>query len=305
MAKNRKVILIVLCSVLLVVVAAFALLVAVDFDYSNIGGEQAKKKQVYCEKNHYTGLEIEEVAGDVNIILSQQDNYRVEGYEKGGIYTFVDRAGEDAPLRVSVVDNRKWYEKVFVDTSDMVVNVYLPYNGFDNIKIKTVSGDVNLMGGFSTNIVKISTVSGDVICGSVGSEATNIATTSGDIEVSGKAGGEINVTSTSGEIKLDDVGATNMSVNSTSGNVVCGLAIVSSKAEVKTVSGNVKFSFISASKLEVKTTSGNIVGALESGKTINANTVSGKIILPEKAVVGADAKFTTTSGNIKITEFGK
>ena len=236
---------------------------------------------IYFYQNDSEHIYIEEY---VNWELSEKEETKVT--EANGVLT-LDSPKRDNGIMNLGINNRSGY-----------VNVYLPESYKGNMKIETVSGDIDtemdfilgdrakfkasstsgdiLLLKLEAGNVDISSVSGDVDADAI-IGATDISTTSGDIDVTAITG-DCNTSTVSGDITFNSVmGKADFST--TSGDVRA--EDLSGEGKVNTVSGDIRMHFIKVDgDIYVSTTSGIV-----------------DIYIPENMTVDFDA--STTSGSIE------
>ena len=293
MKKGKKLALIIAEIVLAVGLAVTVASLAIsDFNVSELFGNQKTSYEV-SDFDAFERISIRESFCNVRIESTAGDPY-IE-YTGSGSVTH-NATVDDGMLVIEGVDGRKWYEKIlsFVDSD---LTLYLPHITGYEIEITTSSGNVTVAGGISAKSVNITTVSGNVECGSDASEGATVEATSGNVSFNGCHGKRISAKTTSGEIYAGGAICLEASFESSSGEVELEGVNVRDSLNVKTTSGNIELDECDSAALKLISTSGNISGELLSSKIYMAKSTSGNINVP-LGVSGGICEITTNSGNI-------
>ncbi len=288
MIKYRKLLLITL-SVILALAVLGGIIILIAGLASNSGNDKTKPDTISI-LHYYTTIEIEETAGDVEVVFTSSGNSRIEAYKKGAdgeeiFYVNTQGNTSTSTLKIFSVDNRKWYQKWFDNTLDLKVTVYLPSQEYKQIKIKTVSGDITINDKFNCETLKLSSVSGDISSKALASETLNVSTTSGDVDIYGDGLGDVNVTTTSGDISFNKVFAHLLYAKSVSGGISF-------------------FDYAQADQMRFETTSGNIAGKIVESKNIRVETTSGNVDVVKSFGGEPLLSMKTVSGNITVKYYG-
>lgn len=206
-------------------------------------------------------------------------------------------------LTVKQTDSRKWYDFIGISwgLDEISVTLYLPNAAYNELYIKTVSGDIDMPDNLNFGNSTLISTSGDIECNADISGELTAKTTSGDLEISGDIQGDAAVTSTSGDVKLEDMTSAALTAGSTSGNVELERVNTTGECILKTTSGDIIFDNCDAETLNLKSTSGDINGKILTVKNFSADTVSGDIDIPNSDTSAGECVAKTTSGDIKIS----
>lgn len=126
-----------------------------------------------------------------------------------------------------------------------------------DLKLQSVSGSVS---GDVGGDVRVSTVSGDVRLTAHAAKAVEVKTISGDIQLMG-GGGEVDVTTVSGSATIELADVTRGRFKSVSGDMTADLALApDGQIESESVSGDIslKFAAVPAAEFDVQSFSGDI-----------------------------------------------
>ncbi len=257
-------------AIFIVIVLIFLLLGKNFLNFNFIGGDS----KILLEKNYEEPIKnilVEGVSADVFIKESEFNQVRVEilGGEKQIAESFI----ENETLSVSL--RNKIFCFGFCYVKEKII-IYVPKEMQSNLKIKTVSGDIEVQNHSSMNV--------------------DLKTTSGDIKV-----GDINLatlSSISGNIILDS--GKKIIATTTSGDIHIKRA--EKKIESKSVSGDIQIQnlFIEEDS-SIKTTSGDVSINETNDIFIEASTVSGEIdVLDNNRHVDRILRIKTTSGDISV-----
>ena len=214
----------------------------------------------YEIKENFNDIIIIADTADVLFIPSESPNsFVVCEEEKNENHTVTVK---DNTLRIEVVDNKKWYEEIAVNLRTPKITVYSGKGEYDNISLKTDTGNILLNNLNVTEKFEAKTVTG-------------------------------NVTFTTG--KANDV-----FVETDTGNVLLDDVITTGKLAIETYTGNVSFEACDASEAFIKTNTGNVTGSFLTDKVVFAESDTGNIDIP-KVIADEKCEIITDTGNIKIT----
>lgn len=318
MKKSKKILIITAVAMLIIgCLIAFLALLSFNFDFSKINTVNPLT-ETYDVDESFQNINIEDTECDVNLIPAENEECIVICNESDKIRHSV--TVENGTLKIKRIDNRQWYEHIFVFFwGETEINLYLPQNEFENLYIKSVSGNIEIPEKFTFdaaeitttsgdveflsqayNDIKIQTVSGDVYVGETTAKNINAQSTSGDITISSAtAKDEIKVKSVSGNIELSDTKCQSISSITTSGDHKFSNFIAKTNADFESVSGNIDMYQIDAQTLNILTTSGDVTGTILTDKIFDVKTTSGNINVPPSGM-GGNCKIKTTSGDIEL-----
>lgn len=318
MKKSTKIALLtaaVLIAAGLVISAASLIKIGKDFTKINTMKYETK---TYDITEHFSDIRVNEISGDLKLMKSSDGSCRAVCRDSDKIFHAV--GVDNGTLVIEQRDGRKWYEHIgiFLFSEDLGIDVYLPDAEYERLKVKTVSGDVEIgkelsfgdaeivttsgdvNGIFSaTGRVSVSAVSGDADIGGFDCLETEISTTSGDIEVSGIKCNSFKARTTSGEVDISGSECRSLRVNTTSGDADFYDVIVSDTFSAESVSGEITLERCDGGSLWLKTVSGDVEGLLLSEKIFYTDTTSGDVNVPRTAS-GGKCEIETTSGDIRF-----
>ena len=164
----------------------------------------------------------------------------------------------------------------------------------DELKLKTTSGDVTVIGSSVRGGITIDTTSGDVFLRDCETESTLfVKTTSGDIEFKNVTASEtLTLETVSGQFKTDVTDVGFASLKSTSGDLLLGDLNVEGQCNIKTTSGDVHFLRADSRKFNIETVSGDVTGSLIGEKT----SIRGSGSVSNTANTATPWSITTSSG---------
>lgn len=286
MKENRGLTIVyIIILILIVIILITALILGITGNF-NFGKTASLTYTESFDGSVVENLKIKSSSYDVDILPSKDNNFTVEVYE------FKNKNN------VQVVNNEGtldiYQEKgnfcIGICHGDERIVLYVPET-FENIEIKTSSGDIKIL--YHTTTKDISTTSGDIEL--LGASNNEVKSTSGEIEISKVKNSS--VLTTSGDIDILD-GTKELLVKSTSGDIE--LARMNGKVNVETTSGDIDITNLEITdNSEIESTSGDIdINHFGEG-IIDAQTKSGdKDIKPSQGIYTLYVK--TTSGDIEI-----
>ena len=289
------------CCIALGSVAAFAGLRLVGFDIRKMSTVRFEEK-TYEIRDSFQSIEIYGIECDVSLVPTSDENCRVECSESDKIGDTVEV--RDGTLTVTRRDTRRWYESIgFFWNSDLHITVYLPEREYKSLQLKTVSGDIEVPESFSFEKTELQSVSGNISFAAGKSGDLTVKSTSGDISIRNTEAYGLEATAVSGDIRLSGVRGSGLNLKTTSGEISAASVMISGKADIETVSGDVELNHSDADSFRIKTTSGDVDGSFLSPKVFETDTTSGRVHVPSSAS-GSEAGecyIKTTSGDIRIT----
>ncbi len=288
---------------------------SVNFDFTMTHGGSSKENS-YTIDGGFENIAIDAVEADVRFEPSADGKCRVECVESTNVYHTVKVA--NGTLVIKRVDERRWYEHIGFFWRNMRITVYLPQTEYDELHVKTVSGDIRIPDIFSFNEAEAYSTSGDIgfaanvknsfiaksvsgnlVISGIRTDSFSAHTTSGDVSTDDIRCDRFYIDTTSGDISADDVICGRFNINTTSGSVKM-LDVNAEDMYIKSVSGDITMRSCDAEDIELKTTSGDIRGSLLSGKSFQTHTTSGRISVPSSSADGGECRISTVSGDVNI-----
>jgi len=267
---------------LIILVSVIAILFSMDFVWQKRGKENRTEQSYSFSASD--SVKINTISTDVVLV--------VEPNAREALVSI----GENDKSSLKVVKNGKELNIVvaplsrgflnFFNSQNTPLVVTLPQALFDQLEIKTTSGDILLMQDFEAKRIQISSVSGDVdMLNLTGNEDLSIKTISGDISgYSAKSNERLTLASTSGDFEVDSLEGKSLSLHTISGDIEGRVYI------------------LPQGSLEGSTTSGSL--ELDLSKTedldIRANKVSGSILFNSQRQEGSSAVATTGEKNTLV-----
>lgn len=257
-------------------------------------------------KDKFTAIDVKS-ASDVDVAVKKAsgDTSYVEYYDCGNLTHHVDIS--DGVLRITADDSRNAAFNISIGVYSGAwpsVTVYLAGTEYDDLKIVTSSGDVDMEYYLAIGNIDIEAASGDVIVNGANADALTVATSSGDIKLDSVSSKDTRISANSGDVSLGDVVMDNIDLKTASGNITSG-SIKAKRINGRASSGDVMIRDCDASEINVVTTSGDVsigIGS-EMKYEYNTKTSSGDVNVPD-SVEGADGKcnIETSSGDIDVTQ---
>ena len=273
----------------------------------------------YDLNGNFADIDISLQTADLSFVATTDGTAKVVCVETEKVYHVVKE--EDGKLNITYVDATKWFERIFNFGFDKrSVTIYLPTYSFENLKVRSSTGDITIPNDFGFANLDIELSTGDSIIKSNVSGDFKIHASTGNVTVSGIAPqtmevvvstGKINlasvdvtnklyVKSSTGNIKLDTATADELEVYSSTGNVSLIKTVITNKMYIKTSTGNVRFEDSDAGTIEVHTSTGDVKGTLLTSKSFDASSGTGHVNVP-KHTTGGECTITTSTGDIEIT----
>ena len=257
---------------------------------------------------------------DVIFLPSEDENVKVICTEHKKMKHSV--SVQNGVLTVKIVDTRKWYDYIGIfDFSQYKTTVYLPKDAYQNLTVKTNTGDIRIPDGYSFEKAALLVDTGDISWQGDVSGALQIDTDTGDVTIQNATLGSLKLESDTGDVKIENVNATALFELETSTgdirmtNVQCGAlkleadtgdmtltdTVANGAANIDTDTGDVKFVRTDAVDFDIETDPGDVKGSLRSGKVFTAKSGTGKVNVPENDRSGGDCRIKSGTGDIRIT----
>lgn len=256
-------------------------------------------------KDKFSSIEVKS-ASDVDVAVKKAsgDTSYVEYYDCENLTHHVDVS--DGVLRITADDSRNVAFNVSIGLYTGAwpsVTVYLAGTEYDDLKIMTSSGDIDMEYYLLVGNIDIEASSGDVTVNGSNSDSLTIATRSGDIKIDSASSKDTRISVNSGDVSLGDVVTDNVDLKTSSGNITSG-SIKAKRINGRASSGDVMIRDCDASEINIMTNSGDVsigIGS-EMKYEYTTKTSSGDVNVPD-SVKGADGKcnIETSSGDIDVT----
>ena len=257
-------------------------------------------------KDKFSSIEVKS-ASDVDVAVKKAsgDTSYVEYYDCENLTHHVDVS--DGVLRITADDSRNVAFNVSIGLYTGAwpsVTVYLAGTEYDDLKIVTSSGDIDMEYYLLVGNIDIEASSGDVTVNGANSDSLTIATRSGNIKIDSASSKDTRISANSGDVSLGDVVTDNVDLKTSSGNITSG-SIKAKRINGRASSGDVMIRDWDASEINIMTNSGDVsigIGS-EMKYEYTTKTSSGDVNVPD-SVKGADGKcnIETSSGDIDVTQ---
>lgn len=298
-----------------------ALICLVLFSLTACSGEGlfgSYETQSFDISDDFEDILIEIDTAEVNFLLSQDDACHVVAYAQKNIN--YDARVDNGTLKISVSDDREWYEYVQIGFESSFLVVYLPKTEYSALALKASTSDVLLSGNFKFDSIDMSVSTGDLNVSASARGAVSLKASTGDIDLSDMSASYISITVSTGEVDVDnvicdgdfelavstgDAEIKNMTCNNFSstegdtGNLKMDDVIAAEKITVVRSTGSVTLYACDAEELDIETDTGDVKGVLLTSKIFIVRTDTGRINVPE-TTEGGKCKVITSTGNIKL-----
>lgn len=302
----------------LITIGLLTAIVGVALICSGIGNFHSATDAAYKSYNiteKFESISVNCVESDIKIVLIESGNCKVECTDQDKITHRVEVG--DNSLRITRIDNRPWYERIFnFDFTKYRVTVYLPAGNYENVTLRSVSGDIEVPEGMSCNTANIYSISGNIFFSAEVYSKLESVSTSGDITIKKIMSQVYTQSSTSdeliaqqnmhctdvkaitvsGDVSLSDFSCNTLDVSSTSGRIKMN-SIDALNIKSSNISGDIELDKCNALKLNLETVSGDVSGKLTRHKSYSTITVSGKVNVPPSSG-NETCDIKTVSGDI-------
>ena len=265
----------------------------------------------------FNDIEIKLQTANLELIKTDEVKTKLEISERKKVTHYAKV--ESNKLIVGVKDERKWFEKLFTFDFNLSVTIYLPSDTYDNLQVRSSTGNVKIPNDFTfntlkadldtgnvtiksnvTNLVDVKTSTGNSFLESLTSLNVKVKASTGNINlVSVKALDLIDVEASTGDIKLIDTLSLGLKAKTSTGNIRLIRHISEMDMNLRASTGDIKFEDSDSYNIDAKTSTGSITGTLLTGKTFITESDTGKITVPP-STTGGSCKLVTDTGRINI-----
>ncbi len=261
------------------------------------GGAKVEEKSAEIPGS-FTGLIVEELSADVQVLPSTDGKLRLEYKESE--FDRLDSSPEDGLLRLTRNDRRPWYRKFF-NQSLGTTTIYLPEADYQLLQLRTISGDLTLEGPFRAEESALHSISGDQSVNGLQTDSLRFYSVSGDLTLSAiDCSGELQVETTSGDITIRKLTAGSLEIESISGDCQMQTAELAGHLSIRTTSGEIVLKESDAKTLDIESVSGDVNLALKTVKRVEFDTVSGKVNIADSDSFAELCRIHTVSGWITV-----
>ena len=290
-------------------------LVASGFDFSALGGAKYETNEYEVADDFYN-ISILTKETDVGFKKSDDGKTKVVLVEREKENHSV--SVEDGTLKITVEDERQWYERISLFSKSLSLTVYLPSDEYSDLLVEVATGDVSVPDTFSFASAKITTSTGDVSLSASVTGNLEISTSTGNISVAELTAGKLDLSVSTGDVsvrkvscggvsvkvstgkaKLTDLNCSSLVSRGTTGDITLENVVAAENFDVERSTGDVKFINCDASEIKVVTRTGDVTGTLRSEKIFHAKTTTGRSSVPN-TVAGGVCDIETTTGDISI-----
>lgn len=208
--------------------------------------------------DEFSSITIEDSTTDIIFVPSDNENCKVICREETKLKHSV--SVKNGVLTIGVTNTRKWYDNVGISIGGTKITVYLPESEYENLVIKTSTGDVEISDYYFDTI---------------------------DISMS------------TGDVNLTDIECNSLVLTGSTGDVLLNNVIADTSIKIKRNTGDVKFVKCDAEEITVKVSTGDVNGSLLSDKIFVVDTSTGDVDVPN-TTEGGVCEITTSTGDIKI-----
>lgn len=320
---NRRLRKLIPAALILLVVGALIMVAAMfsmKFDFRRLGTRRTVTN-TYTPAGDFEDILIGIDTAELTFLPSEDGKLKVICVEEEGMQHVV--AVSDGTLSIQAVDTQKWHEKIGVGSEKTSVTVYLPKKEYDDLTLKTSTGDVTvpaafrfrsvLMTGSTADIdfrafteggVSIRTSTGDISLDGLQADSLDLTASTGHIRVSASViAGSVKVQTSTGEVGFTDLNCADARVKTTTGEVDLTRVLASESLRIETDTGDVSFDRSDAPEIRVETDTGDVTGTLLTPKNFEADTDTGRVKLP-RSEPGGRCELKSDTGDFEISIAG-
>lgn len=298
MSGNMKKTFVVAAIVIVVGLCVFTLALACSgWDITKLGTTKFEANEHEITED-FVSISIDTDTSDIILIPSTDGKCKVVCAEAKNLNHSV--SVNNGTLTVKMVDTRKWYEYISLFSfGKRKITVYLPKTEYENLTVKTDTGDTEIAKEFKLGSVDVSGSTGDVNCNASVSGPLKIKISTGDVRIENIFAGDVKIEVDTGKTVLTDVSCKSIVSDGSTGDINLINVIASEKIWIERDTGDVRLDSIDASEMEITTDTGDVKGTVRSDKHFIAKSDTGRVRVPETG--GNVFRITTDTGDIIIS----
>lgn len=285
----------------------FMLIVLIFFSIIFLDAKFSKREISEASVDINKDINIESISANINIwVKNDIDKAQVKYSTKSNGSLKVEN-GINSVSFEEKKDNSIF--NISFNNEESIISLYLPSNYQGNIKLKSISGNIEAFNNIDLNSLEISTTSGKLNLLDVKTKDNfKIKTLSGDINIENIEANTIKFASTSGKIECYNINSNLINIANISGEIYLE-SLKADELNIAVTSSDVELDYIDISKeINIATVSGDIDLILDKKDyAYSAQTINGIISIDkneyEKSFTtnkGLPIKLKTVSGEINI-----
>lgn len=251
---NNRVLKITLASILVLIIISLTTFLVLALMNKNMSfgswGFNAKTELIKTENHNYGdiyNIKVDTKSSDVKIIPTDNNQITVNvyGQKDQKVNVFLEKG----------ILNVEYYNEFLCFgfcNMDSYIEIKIPKGYVDDLVVNTVSGDI-YVGDNAMENIKLKSVSGDISIEN--SNKINVTSTSGNVKV--MKAEDLVIKTVSGDLKINTV-SKSLSAETTSGEVEVERLEINSDSDIKTVSGDVEIGSINNIYVDTSTLSGDV-----------------------------------------------
>lgn len=289
----------------------------IEFDFTKLSTQTYVERE-YTLTDPFSAIKIDAVTSDVRFLPSENDNCRVICTEQEKMTHRI--TVEDNTLTIRTDDQRSWYDHLGIHIGQSsVVTIYLPQLQYDQLKVRTDTGDLQIPADFSFTSTQIHTYTGDIKWSASGDSVVidtdtgnitleggqiqylQIETQTGNIRIGRTAFAiEADLNTDTGDVHMDEVTTHALLIVTHTGDISLENTVADGLLAIKTNTGDIEFNRFDAATLAIETITGDVTGTLLSPKMFLTHTNTGDVSVPQ-SYQGGICEITTDTGDIELS----
>ncbi len=239
-------------------------------------GYEAK---TYTVTEEFHSVSITSKTADITFVPASDGTCRVECAEKKRLTYTV--GVEDGILKISQVDVRVWYERIFSFGKQPAIIVYLPKTAYDALEIIEATGDITLPADFTFGSIDITLSTGDIMC---------YASATGDVKIKGSTG----------DVRLEDVTVGSLDIAVSTGDVTLARVAATGDASVRVSTGDVTATDVTAESFKTNGSTGHATLANITATNVSIERDTGRTTFA--GCEATDIVLENSTGDVKLTD---
>ena len=260
-------------------ILAFIALMLAKFNMAGLVRTSDYAEKKYDISGDYKEIDLELKEMDLAIMRSEDDETHFTCYENDKTAFQTGISGKKLVITEKLKNNLINFN---LGMGPKACVLYLPGDKYEDLDASLGSGDIDISEEFTFDDVKIKTGSGDITLKGIKASDVKIESGTGNVETDG--------------LKCSD----GVAIKTGSGDLVLRDTVSDNEFKIKTGTGEVELSSCDGHDIEIDTGSGDVSGTLKTGKNFITKTGAGDVSVPENGGSGT-CSVKTGTGDIDLS----
>lgn len=210
---------------------------------------------------------------------------------------------KDNCLSLKGIDERKWYEKIFIfdwNFNSKKSTLYLNKSTLNNLVLNLSIGSFKVDNEFTFENADLVLSTGDLKFNANITDNLNVKLSTGSTSINDLDCKNIEIKSSTGSIELKNVNCNSLKASASTGEIKLHNVITNDLIEINASTGDVLLDEVDSKTIYVKVSTGSIRGVILSPKRFEAKASTGNVNVPSSTTGGLCTLITST-GSINVS----